>query len=162
MRAINFKPQFVVPCWIFFIAFVAAAFYFRDLADLFSVSGYFALSYGLIICLYSIICIYIKTEILAKGAFDGVIDLPNVYKALRVEIFFPKGSVSKDIGFMVGTIICFFIILPFAIYQKINGLHISSYIPLSLFVGISVYGQVRILFELGCSIYSKEHEGWEL
>lgn len=155
MRAINFKPQFVVPCWIFTIAFVVTAFYFRDLADLFGMSGYFAISYALMICLYFVIFLHIKSEEI-NGKSTGKMDLTKLYKDLRIEVFFPAGITDNDVGFRIGIIICLFIILPLAIYQRINGSDLMLYVPISVLVGFCVYGQARLVFEFLYIIYSRK------
>ncbi len=140
------KYYLVVLCWFFIVAFLVAALCFHRLASLYGVLGYFAISYALIISLYFVIFLHIMSEeINGKSKWRG--DLLKLYKDLRIELFFPAGSTNNNVGFRIGLIICLFILLPLAIYQRINGANFILYIPISVLVGFCVYGQARFVFE---------------
>ena len=130
------------------------AFYFQSLANLYGVLGYFAISYALITCLYFVIFLHINNEATNGKSKWG--DLLKLYKDLRIEVFFPAGSTNNDVGFRVGLIVCLFIILPLAIYQRINGADLILYIPISVLVGFCVYGQARLIFETVYLFFSKK------
>jgi hypothetical protein len=157
IREVGFKPQYIIPCWIFGVVFLVTAFYFRNLSDLFGVLGYFVILYALIIFLYFVVALYIKDQIINYDPGWGR-DLHKIYKDLRIGIFFPADTNSKDVGFRVGLNIILFILLPYIIYEKINGSAAIPYVPVNFIIGICVYAQVRTLFEFGFSFYSKGDE----